>query len=235
MKAVILAGGLGTRLQPLTFTIPKPLIPIGETPILEHIVLHLKKYGFREFILSVGYRAELIKTYFNDGSKLGVKISYFEEKKPLGTAGPLVAINDIYPFKKGETFLLMNGDILTKLNFKKFIDEHKKKNCEMTVGIKKFEQKLSFGTVRMQKGEIRDIEEKPVKKYEISAGIYLINEQAVREIPKNKYFTVPELMKKLILKKKKVGGYLIREYWLAVENLQHVEKAVEEVGKWGRK
>lgn len=232
MKAVILAGGRGTRLQPLTFAIPKPLIPVGEKPILEIIVSHLKSYGFKEFIFSVGYRAELIETYFKDGSNFGVKIDYFKEDKPLGTAGSLPCIHEVFPFKKGESFLLMNGDILTKLDIVKFIEYHQKGNFMMTVGIKKYEQQLPFGTLKTSKGRILGIQEKPVKKYDINAGIYVINQPALKEIPYKEFFTIPELIKRLLSQNKTVGGYFIEKYWFVVENLKQLEKAHSEMEEW---
>ncbi|MHC4075315.1 MAG: sugar phosphate nucleotidyltransferase [Planctomycetota bacterium] len=232
MKAVILAGGLGARLRPLTFAIPKPLIPIGEKPILENIIFHLKSHGFTKFIFAIGYRGDLIETYFKDGSEYGVKISYFREDSPLGTAGPLSCIDKVFPFEKEETFLLMNGDILSKLDMKKFARYHQNNGSALTVGVKKFQQQLPFGVLKIQDGQVEDVTEKPVNQIDISAGVYLMNRSVVEEIPYKEFFTMPELIKKLLLRGKKVGAYFIDEYWHAVENLKDVEQAMADIDKW---
>lgn len=232
LKAIILCGGLGTRLQPLTFSIPKPLLPVGEKPILEVILTRLKGFGFREFILSVGYRAELIQTYFGDGSQFGVKIVYVREDKPLGTAGSLALVYKKIKFDEGESILLMNGDILTKLNIKNFVEYHRKNGFLITVGIKKYDQRLPFGVIEIQDNRIVGIVEKPSKKYNISAGLYLLKSSVLKEIPYNRFFTIPDLINKIISQNKKVGGYLIKEYWLAIEQIHHIEKARHEIKKW---
>lgn len=232
IKAVILAGGVGTRLQPITFSIPKPLIPVGERPILENILFHLRSYDIREFIFSVGYRAELIETYFGDGSKYDVKIRYYKEDKPLGTAGSLPCIQNKFPFKKGESFLLMNGDILTNLNVAKFWEYHQKKRPLITVGVKKFAQQLPFGVLKIGKESVLGITEKPTRKFNVSAGIYIISQSVLKEIPQKQFFTLPELIGKLILKKKNVGAYMIDKYWRAIESLKDVEEALNDIEQW---
>lgn len=232
MKAVILAGGLGTRLRPLTFSIPKPLLPVGEKPILEIIITKLKRFGFKEFIFAVGYKAELIETYFQDGSKFDVKISYIREKKPSGTAGSLALLKEQLCFIPRESFLLMNGDILTNLNFYKFIKYHKDGDFDMTIGTKKIRQKLSYGVMKVNDGYVRKIEEKPVFTYDVSAGIYIMKSSVLHDIPKRGFYTIPQLVRKLISQDKKVGCYYIKEYWLALEQFHHVEKAKLDTVKW---
>ncbi|HQJ15541.1 MAG TPA: sugar phosphate nucleotidyltransferase, partial [Candidatus Omnitrophota bacterium] len=145
MRAIILAGGEGTRLRPLTFAIPKPLIPIGEKPILEIIIKRLKKFGFKKYIFSVGYKAELIRTYFRHGEKFGIQIDYIHEEEPLGTAGSLRLIADKFHFGSDESFVLMNGDILTRLDFKKMAEFHQKNRSWLTVGVKEYSHRLPFG------------------------------------------------------------------------------------------
>jgi len=224
MKAVILAGGMGIRLRPFTFSIPKPLLPIGETPILEIIIKRLKKSGFKEFILAIGYKSRMVETYFGDGSELGVKISYLKEKKPSGTAGPLVLLKGKFAMADNESFLLMNGDIMTNLNFLKMVAQHKKHNADVTVGVKDIKDRKSYGSVEVKGDTIKAVVERPVFKRVVSTGIYVIKSRAIKEIPHNRFFTMPELINKLIAKNRTVGAYRIKEFWLGMEELQHFEE-----------
>lgn len=224
MKAVILAGGMGIRLRPFTFSIPKPLLPVGETPILEIIIKRLKKFGFKEFVLAIGYKSRMVETYFGDGSEIGVSISYLKEKKPSGTAGPLVLFGDKFPLSANESFLLMNGDIMTNLNFSEMVAFHKKTNAEITVGVKCIKDKKSYGSVEVKGDFISNVIERPVFDRLVSAGIYVIKSPAVKEIPRNKFFTMPELINKLIAENHRVGAYRIKEFWLGMEELRHFEE-----------
>lgn len=232
MRAIILAGGLGTRLRPLTFSIPKPLLPVGEKPILEIIITKLKRFGFKEFILAVGYKAELIETYFKDGSKLKVKISYIREKKPSGTAGPLALLRRQLCFRPKESFLLMNGDILTNLNFSKFIKYHNDGGFEITIGAKRLRQRLSYGVIKVKGGYVKEVVEKPTAAYDVSAGIYMMKASVLNDVPGGTFYTVPQLAKRLISRGRNVGCYYIKEYWLALERIHHVEKANSDAIKW---
>ncbi|RKY32707.1 MAG: hypothetical protein DRP74_01845 [Candidatus Omnitrophota bacterium] len=232
MKVIILAGGEGTRLRPLTFAIPKPLIPIGEKPILEIIITRLKRFGFKEFVLSVGYKAELIKTYFQQGERFGVNINYVHEDRPLGTAGSLKMISRQFRFKKEESFLLMNGDILTRLDFRRMWSTHQRNNSDLTVGIKKFIQKIPFGVMDIKEGLIQGITEKPVESYCVSAGIYMVKVSSLKYIPENKAFTMPMLINAALKKKKKVFAYPIREDWIAVEHIDHIEEINDNLERW---
>ncbi|MFH1508118.1 MAG: sugar phosphate nucleotidyltransferase [Candidatus Omnitrophota bacterium] len=232
MKAVILAGGEGTRLRPLTFAIPKPLIPVGERPILEVIVKRLKKFGFRNFIFSVGYKAELIRTYFQHGRNFGVKIDYIHEDKPLGTAGSLKLAVEKFHFKKDEPFLLMNGDILTRLDFKKMARSHLKSKAVLTVGVKEYSQRLPFGSLEIKGDTIKGIIEKPVISRHISTGIYMIDPSCLKNIPRNKFFTMPMLITAVLKENMKVKPYFIKEDWLAVEHLQHLEEVNCDLERW---
>lgn len=223
MKAVILAGGIGIRLRPFTFSIPKPLLPIGEKPILEIIIEQLKKFGFREFILAIGYKSKMVETYFRDGSELGVSISYLVEKEPSGTAGPLAQFRENFKIGKNELFLLMNGDILTKLDFSKMIACHKKNNFDITVGTKVIDDRSSYGLVEVQGGFVKGIVEKPSTGRVINVGIYVINSSAVMQVPGQAFFTMPDLINKLISQNRPVGAYDIKEYWVGMEDLAHFE------------
>jgi len=227
MKALILVGGLGTRLRPLTFSIPKPLLPVGEKPILQIIIEQLREANVRELILATGYQAELIQAFCGDGSKFGVKIDYVKEDLPLGTAGPLSLIRE--RFEADEYCLLMNGDILTRLDFGAFIETSRKYGCDLTVGYKQYVYRSPFGVLTVKDGLVEDIHEKPAQEYLVSAGIYCVKATALRLVPDGKLFTVPDLIRKLIGRGKKVAAYHIKEQWLGLESIDHFEEALKRV------
>ncbi len=232
MKALILAGGEGSRLRPWTFSVPKPLLPIGEKPILEIIICRLKKFGFKEFIFSIGYRGEFIESYFQDGRKFGIKIDYIKEAVPLGTAGPLSLLTDRIKFGSVKPILLMNGDILTRLNFLDFIKYHKSHNFDLTVMVKTFEMKFPYGILGINNKAIIKVTEKPIYYYDISTGIYLLNRDIIDFIPKKEFFTMPQLISLLIKKNKKVGAYFSKEQWMAVEEPGDIEKINNDLSSW---
>jgi len=216
MRAVILAGGKGTRLAPYTTVFPKPMLPIGGKPIIEIIVHQLAYYGFNDIIISVGYLSELIELYFHNKKILPkkVKISFVKEKKPLGTAG---SISLIPPCK--DPFLVINGDILTSLDFSKFMDFHKKEEADLSIATRKVDYKLNMGIVKFDSNKrVYDYLEKPTEIYYDSMGVYIYSPSAVEEIEKNKYLDLPSLVHKLIKKNKKVSSFLVERpehyYWI---------------------
>jgi NDP-sugar pyrophosphorylase family protein len=230
MRAVILAGGLGTRLRPLTFSIPKPLLPVGEHPILELILKRLIEFGFEEFIFSVGYRAEFIEAYFGDGTRFGTRIHYLREEEPTGTAGALSLLQENFDISDDETFLLMNGDILTDLDFNRFIDHHKREGFDLTVGVKEIERQLPFGVLEMEDGLVRRIVEKPVSRYPISGGVYLVQGDVLPLVPTDTYFTIPDLVERLVAEGRQVGSYIIEEFWIGVEHQEELDEARHRIG-----
>jgi NDP-sugar pyrophosphorylase family protein len=232
MKAMILAGGLGTRLRPLTYSIPKPLLPVGEKPILEIIISQLHEFGFEEFILAVGYRHELIETYFRDGVQFGVHIDYVLETKPLGTAGPLSLVNKRFELDADETLLLMNGDILTRLDFTEMMDYHQQGKHAMTIATRQHTYQLPFGALQVHDGAIQGIVEKPTTHYDVSAGIYLLQGSVLASIPEDSYFDVPDLVNVLLSESQTVGAFYFDEYWLAVEQLHHIQEAQHDIEEW---
>jgi len=223
MKAVILAGGMGVRLRPFTFSIPKPLLPIGEKPILEVIINRLKKFGFGDFVLAIGYKSKMVQAYFGDGSEFGVRIKYLVEKKPSGTAGPLAQLRKKFRLKKEESVLLMNGDILTKLNFAKMIACHRKNSLEITVGIKDVRGQNAYGVVNIKNGMVKNVTEKPFTTHTVSTGIYIINASAIKEVPEGGFFTMPRLINRLVSAGRRVGAYHVKEFWRGMEEIQHFE------------
>lgn len=227
MKAVILAGGKGTRLRPYTTAFPKPLMPIGDKPILEIIVRQLKSHGIDEIIMAVGHLAELIMTFFGDGSKFGVKIKYSKEEEPLGTAGPLSLIKN----ELKETFLVMNGDVLSTINYSDLIKYHKESGAMATVALNRRSVYIDFGVVKINDSKtIVDYIEKPTLDYLVSMGIYVFEPDVLNYIP-NKKFDFPDLVKTLISAGKTVKGYVYDGYWLDIGRPDDYERANAEIDK----
>ncbi len=225
MKAVILAGGKGVRLRPLTYTIPKPLLPVGEKPILEEIIERLKPFGVQEFVIAVGYRAELIETYFRDGAQLGVHIDYVRESHPLGTAGPLALVRSSIELAPGEPLLVMNGDILTDLDMRAFVEFHRQGGYDVTVATRKFELQHPYGVLRLDGQRVTGIVEKPAVTDIVSAGIYAIQPSALDVIPDDTFFDMPDLVNKLLAQGRPVGAYHFVGEWLAIDRLEQLEDA----------
>lgn len=217
MKAIILAGGLGTRLRPLTFAIPKPLIPVGERPILDILVQNLKAHGVTDIYLAVGYRAELIQVYFQDGRQFGVNIQYSEEDKRLGTAGPLRLVRD--RFGISEPALVMNSDIITKVNFQDLYQSHLREAAAITVGVRQYEYVVPYGVVEMAEGQICSIEERPRLSFNISCGIYVVNSDILDLVPEDQFFDMPDLIRVAIKRGYRAVRYQIQEEWTAIESL----------------
>ena len=217
MKAFILAGGLGTRLRPLTFSIPKPLIPVGERPILEILIENLKAHGVEDIYLAVGYRAELIQVYFQDGRQFGVNIHYSQEGKRLGTAGPLRLIRDRFGIR--EPALVMNSDIITEVSFRDFYQSHLKKSAALTVGVRRYEYVVPYGVVEMEEGQIHSIQERPTLSFHINCGMYVVNPDILDLVPENQFFDMPDLIRAVMKAGHRVSAYPIRERWVAIESL----------------
>ena len=228
MKAVILAGGKGTRLKPYTTVFPKPLMPIGEKPILEIIVRQLKAQGFDEIIIATGYQAELIMNFFGDGGKYGVKIKYSREDKPLGTAGTLALVkNDLK-----ETFLLMNGDVLSDIDYSDLVKYHKKGKSIATIALKKSDVYVDFGVIDIDKGSnLKKYTEKPTLGYLVSMGICVFEPEILTYIKPNQKLDFPDLMQQLIAKGKTVKGYIHDGYWLDIGRPEDYEQANTDVKK----
>ncbi len=226
MKALILAGGKGRRLRPYTTTIPKPLMPIGDKAILEIVVQQLKQCGFKDIIISIGHLGELIMAFFNDGSKYDVNIEYIKEEKPLGTAGPLSLLRD----EIDENFLMMNGDVLTDLDYLKLMDYHKKKNNIATVSLNKRIINIDFGVTEINEyDQIIGYKEKPVIDYLVSMGVYIFDKRIFEYVEDYKYFDLPDLIKKLINNGETVNGYIFDGYWLDIGRHDDFERANREI------
>ncbi|WP_427138365.1 nucleotidyltransferase family protein [Psychrobacillus psychrodurans] len=220
-KVVLMVGGLGTRLRPLTDTIPKPMLNVGSKPIVETIIESFKNYGFTNFVLSVNYKKEMIMDYFQDGAHLGVNIEYIEETKRLGTAGALSLLSE----KPLEPFFVMNGDLLTKINFEQLLDFHYETNSAATMCVREYEYQIPYGVIETENHQLLSIIEKPVHKSFVNAGIYVLNPGALELVPNEEFYDMPELYKKLMAKQEKVSAFPLREYWLDIGRLDDYEKA----------
>jgi len=224
MDAIILAGGKGTRLAPYTAIFPKPLMPIGDVPILDVVLRQLKSHGFTKVIMAVGYLAELLETYFGNGSKYGMDIQYSRESKPLGTAGPLSLIENLT-----SPFLVMNGDILTTLNYSALINYHKEKEAIATIAMHKRTVDVDFGVIELNTdSEITNYIEKPNLKYLVSMGIYIFETRVLNYIKPNEKLDFPDLVKKLLGNNEKVIGYPNNDYWLDIGRYDDYQRAIDE-------
>lgn len=222
MKAIILAGGKGTRLLPYTKVIPKPLMPIGDMPILEVLVHQVKQAGVDEIILSVGHLASLLRAFFQDGSQLGTSIKYSYEETPLGTVGPLRLIQGL-----DDTFLLMNGDILTDLDFADLVAHHKKSGAVVTIAMNSKPVRIDLGVLELSNlNDITGYIEKPTIDYHVSMGIYVFEPSALPYIPENTYFDFPTLILKLLENGQKVTGYPFKGYWQDLGRPDDYEHAI---------
>lgn len=218
---VLMAGGLGTRLGELTQDCPKPLLKVGDKPILETILQNLIEYGFYKFYLSVNYKAEMIEQYFGDGSKWGVDIRYIRENKRLGTAGPL----SLLPEKPAHPLVVMNGDLLTKVNFKHLLDFHTGHKSQATMCVREYKFQVPYGVVQLDQHRLIGIVEKPTQQFFVSAGVYVLEPDALKLIPQRKFFDMPTLFNKLVRQKRETAAFPIREYWLDIGHLCDFERA----------
>ncbi|WP_319577736.1 nucleotidyltransferase family protein [uncultured Desulfobacter sp.] len=223
----IMAGGLGTRLRPLTNDCPKPMLHVGNKPILEIILNNFIDNGFSNFFISLNYKGEMIEDYFGDGSHLGVSISYVKEKKRLGTAGSLSLLDS----KPKHPIIVMNGDLLTKVNFNELLAYHNAQNSQATLCIREHEFQLPFGVAEIDDYKLTGLKEKPVNTMFVNAGIYTINPDIIDLIPSNEYFDMTDLFSSLLEKRIKPSAFPIREYWLDIGRLSEYEKAEKIYGE----
>jgi dTDP-glucose pyrophosphorylase/CBS domain-containing protein len=219
--AVIMAGGEGKRLRPITENIPKPMIKVGEKPILENIIKALTESGIVNIYISINYKADIIEDYFKDGSDYGAKITYLKEDKKLGTAGALTLL----PENPLNPLLIINGDIITKTNFMRLIEFHKQHRCVMTVAAIQYMFNIPYGVLKMSEHYLLGIEEKPKQKFLCNAGIYIVNPEILPVIPKNTAFDMTDLIKELARKGLPVSAFPIHEYWIDIGHKDDLKKA----------
>jgi NDP-sugar pyrophosphorylase family protein len=221
---VIMAGGLGTRLRPLTDELPKPMIKIGGKPLLESIIEKFIAHGFNNFYISVNFKADLIKEYFGDGHKINANIKYLEEDEPLGTAGAL----GLLPEKPNHPFIVMNGDLLTNINFNHLLDFHEQYDTLCTVCVREYKNEIPFGVVEVEDSYIQDIVEKPVQEVMVNSGIYVISPDVLDLVPKKTFIEMPTLLQQITKDGRKCTAFPIHEYWLDIGRIDDLEKAQHE-------
>ena len=224
MQAIILSGGLGTRLRPFTEVIPKPLLPIGEKAVLEIQIEHLKNNGFDHIFLATNYKSEYIENFFGNGSKYGVKLSISKEEKPLGTAGPVKLLQNQL---NNEPFLVMNGDILTLLPYRKLYEFACSKETLLTIATKDIYTPFQFGNIHTEGDFVTGIEEKPNIKTTILAGIYIFKPEILNLIPDNTMYGMDKLIIDMLERGLPISHYPIQEYWLDIGQVGDYEKAQE--------
>lgn len=224
MKAIVLAGGKGSRLAPYTKVIPKPLMPIGDMPILEVLLHQVKRAGVEEIILTVGHLAELLRAFFQEGERFGTRISYSYEDVPLGTAGPLTGIRGL-----NETFLVLNGDVLTTLDFSDIVKFHKKSGAWVTIATYNRHVKVDLGVLQLEPGNrVVGYIEKPTYDFQVSMGIYVFEPEALQYIPVQQYFDFPDLILRLIKEGKPVASYPFEGYWQDLGRPDDYEQAIQD-------
>lgn len=222
---LIMAGGLGTRLKPLTDEIPKPMLRVGNKPILQTIIEQFKEFGFTNILISVNYKADIIENYFRDGKDFGVSIKYIKETKRLGTAG---AIKLAEKYLDG-SFFVINGDILTNVNFHNLLQYHENSGAAMTIGSRTYETQVPYGVLSVDEACVTSLHEKPVYSYVVSGGIYVLNSEVIKNIPNNEYFDITELINKLMNGNEKVVSFPISDYWMDIGKIEDYYKANDDI------
>jgi NDP-mannose synthase len=227
-RAVILAGGKGSRLGPYTTVLPKPLLPVGDRAILDIVVHQLRDFGFTELTLAVGYLSHLVRAVMGDGANHGVRIDYHEEAEPLGTVGPLGTIDGL-----DEAFLVMNGDVLTALNYAELVDIHAEAGNVLTIASHRRVVRADYGVLHVESSDganstVTGFEEKPEMPYVVSMGVYVMEPRALDYLEKGEYLDLPDLVLRLIDAGERVGSHLYDGYWLDIGRHEDYERAIVE-------
>ena len=226
-RVILMVGGLGTRLRPLTKDMPKPMLKVGNKPILQTIVEKFAEYGFVNITMCVNFNASIIRDYFGDGKEFGVNIDYVLEQKRMGTAGALSLLKE----RPSEPFFVMNGDLLTNVNFEHIFNYHTLHKATATMCVREYDYEVPYGVVKMNDNKITAIAEKPVQKFFVSAGIYMLSPEILDLIPQDEFYDMPTLFEKAIAQGKNVISFPIHEYWIDIGRLEEYQKANEEYAK----
>ena len=225
-QVVLMAGGLGTRLRPLTETIPKPMLEVGGRPLLEQIIAGFAEQGFWRITVSVNYKREMVQEYFGDGSAFGVEINYLEEDKRLGTAGAL----SLLPDRPDGPFIVMNGDLLVSLRFDTLLDFHKRMAAEGTMVVREYSHQVPYGVVRADGDLMVGIEEKPIARYYVNGGIYVLSPAALDRVPPDTPLDMPTLLTEITEAESRVAVFPLRDYWRDIGQMGDLEAARSEFG-----
>lgn len=224
LRAIVMAGGYGSRLRPLTEELPKPMLPVGNKPLLELIVEQLKQAGIRQVNVATHYKGDVIADHFKNGEAFGVDIRYVKEDQPLGTAGALSLLEEV-----DEPLLVMNGDILTRVDFRALLHFHREHKADLTVCVRQYEFNVPYGVIDTDGVNVKGISEKPVVRQFINAGIYLLNAQVRRLIPNGQPYDIPDLIERLIQEERTVVCFPIREYWLDIGKVDQYDQAKADI------
>ncbi len=222
LRAAVMAGGFGVRLRPLTSATPKPLLPIGDKPLIERIIDQLRDSGVRRVNITTHFKADKIKDHFGDGGKFGVEVGYTDEDQPLGTAGALAKIKDV-----NEPLLVINGDVLTGVDFRAMLEFHKSNDAKLTVGVRKYDMSVPYGVVEVDGARVARLSEKQASFF-INAGIYILEPSAVAAIPEGERFDMTDLIDQLLAAGEMVASFPIHEYWLDIGQVEDYTQAFED-------
>jgi dTDP-glucose pyrophosphorylase/predicted transcriptional regulator len=218
---ILMAGGLGSRLKPLTDDCPKPMLNIGGKPILERVLDNFIEYGYRKFYISVNYRAEMIESYFNDGLRWSVDIRYLRENMPMGTAGALSLLTE----RPSVPIIVMNGDVLTKVNMQHLLDFHEAHKSKATMCVHEYDFQVPYGVITTNQYRLAAIDEKPIQRFFVNAGIYVLEPDMIDHIPKNEFFNMTTLFETVISLGYETAAFPIHEYWLDIGRIADFQKA----------
>lgn len=226
---VLMAGGLGQRLRPLTEDVPKPLLPVGDRPLLEIIIDRFIVQGFRKFFVSVNYRADLVEAHFGDGARFGAEINYLREESPLGTAGAI----GLLPEKPTLPFVVMNGDLITTIRFSDLVDFHQSHDANLTVCVRRYSHQIPYGVAEIQGDQVVTITEKPNHECFISGGIYVLNPTLFEQLTPPRRVDMPDLMREMIAAGQRVSAFPVTEYWIDIGRIEDLERARHEIDQAG--
>ena len=221
---VLMAGGLGSRLNPITEDTPKPLLKVGEKPLLETIIEKFTSQGFHRFYISINYKGQMVKRHFGDGSRWSAEIRYLEENERLGTAGAL----GLLPQRPSLPAIVMNGDVLTKVDFRSLLAFHNEQGAEATMAVREYDFQVPFGVVDLNGAEVLNVEEKPVHRFFVNAGIYVIEPEVLNSVRPNAHLDMTDLFRRLVADGKKSAAFPVREYWVDIGRLDDLEQANRE-------
>jgi len=227
VQAVIMAGGYGKRLRPITEELPKPMLPLGDRPLLELIIEQLRQAGVHRANITTHYLSEKITSYFGDGHDFGIELNYVTEDRPLGTAGALGLME-----QPDEPLLVVNGDILTRVDFRAMLTFHREHGADLTVGVRQYELQVPYGVIECDGPRVRRLREKPSLGFLVNAGIYLLEPSVYRYIPSGQRLDMTDLIERLLAEGRTVVSFPIVEYWVDIGQLEDYEKAQEDIRNW---
>ncbi|CAH6795998.1 D-glycero-D-manno-heptose 1-phosphate guanosyltransferase [Vibrio chagasii] len=227
----IMAGGFGTRLKPLTDSCPKPMLKVGGKPILETLIHNFIKAGFQNFYISTHYMPEQIENYFGDGTELGVNITYVHEDEPLGTGGALGLLPDDLP--KGLPLIMMNGDVLTKVDFQRLLDFHNENQADATMCVREYDYQIPYGVINGEGNKITSMVEKPIQRFFVNAGIYVVSPEVINSVPQSHKIDMPTLLEQHMEQRNNILMFPIHEYWLDIGRMDDFNRAQADIHSLG--